>query len=54
MTKMKDIPNVDRPREKLIKKGASRLKNKELLAILFRSGAKGKSALKIAEEVIGK
>jgi len=33
MPKIKDIPKVDRPREKLIKSGAKFLKDYELLAI---------------------
>ncbi|MBI3274124.1 MAG: hypothetical protein HYZ69_03190 [Candidatus Colwellbacteria bacterium] len=34
--KIKDLPKVDRPREKLMAKGAENLKDSELLAILFR------------------
>ena len=41
-------PSQERPREKLIKQGASTLSNAELLAILFRHGIKGKTALDLA------
>jgi DNA repair protein RadC len=43
----------DRPREKLISKGASGLSNSELLAILINHGTKDKSALELSKEVLG-
>jgi len=45
MTKIKDLPKIERPREKLIAKGAENLKDSELLAILLRTGREGKSLL---------
>ncbi len=39
--KIKDLPKVDRPREKLVAKGAENLKDSELLAILLRTGRAG-------------
>jgi len=36
--KIKDIPSVDRPREKLKAKGPQNLKDAELLAILLGTG----------------
>ena len=41
--KIKDLPKSDRPREKLIAKGAENLKDSELLAILLRTGTKEKN-----------
>lgn len=38
--KIKELPKVERPREKLIKKGVENLKDAELLAILLRTGTK--------------
>ena len=35
MTKIKDLPKIERPREKLKKYGPEKLSNSELLAILF-------------------
>lgn len=35
MTKLKDIPKFDRPREKFLEKGPDALTNSELLAILL-------------------
>ncbi len=40
-TGIKAWPEDDRPREKLLKKGASALSDSELLAILFSTGARG-------------
>jgi DNA repair protein RadC len=53
MVKIKDLPKVDRPREKLIAKGPSALKKVELLAILLRTGIKNKNVIQIAEDVLG-
>jgi DNA repair protein RadC len=45
-------PEDERPREKLLKFGAERLSDTELLAILLRIGSKGQSAVDIARELI--
>lgn len=52
MVKIKDLPKFERPREKLIKKGAQALHKKELLAILLRTGIKGKNVLQVAEDIL--
>jgi DNA repair protein RadC len=54
MTKIKDLPTFKRPREKLIEKGVKNLKDEELLAILFRTGKKGRSAIDIAKSFLKK
>ena len=51
---IKNWPKDDRPREKLLKKGAQALSNSELLAILLRIGTKGSSAIDLARKVIKK
>ncbi|MGI6322571.1 MAG: RadC family protein [Bacteroidales bacterium] len=51
--KITDWAVEDRPREKLIRKGASTLSDAELLAILISSGIKQKSALDLARELLG-
>ena len=53
-TGIKAWPEDDRPREKLLKKGASVLSDSELLAILFRTGTQGVSAVDLARKVIKK
>jgi len=40
--KIKDLPKVDRPREKLEKYGPEKLSDSELLMILLRTGWEGK------------
>ncbi|MFZ3062712.1 MAG: DNA repair protein RadC [Actinomycetota bacterium] len=52
--KMKDIPNVDRPRERLIKLGPDVLKDSELLAVIIGSGTRGYNALRVAEKLLRK
>ncbi len=42
----------DRPREKLLNKGAEALTDAELLAIFLRTGIKGKSAVDLARDLI--
>lgn len=48
------MPAHERPREKLLEKGPENLTDKELLAILLRTGRAGKSALDIAEGILAK
>lgn len=52
--KIKDLPKVDRPREKLVAKGAENLKDSELLAILLRTGRAGKNVIEIAFQILSK
>jgi adenine-specific DNA-methyltransferase len=54
MPKLKDIPKVDRPRERFIKKGPDALSKSDLLAILLGSGIKGKNVQKLAQQIISK
>ncbi|WP_283163247.1 RadC family protein [Sporolactobacillus mangiferae] len=50
--RMKDIPQEDRPRERLARDGASALSNQELLAILLHSGTKNESVMQLAERLL--
>jgi DNA repair protein RadC len=52
MPRIKDMVNEDRPRESHWKHGSSGLAVSELLAILIRTGTKGKSAIVIGEEML--
>lgn len=47
-----DWPEDDRPREKLLAKGAHALSDAELLAIFLRTGTQGKSAVDLARELL--
>ena len=49
---IKEIPKFERPREKMIAYGVEALSNIELLAIIIKSGVKGKSAIDVAEEIL--
>lgn len=51
---IKNWPSEDRPREKLFRSGEHSLSNTELLAILLRSGVKGRSALELARQILDK
>jgi DNA repair protein RadC len=52
MGKIHEMPEEDRPREKLLKLGPEGLSNRELIAILLRSGLPGKNAVEIAGEIL--
>ena len=47
-----DWPVEDRPRDKLLQRGARALTDPELLAIFLRTGVNGKSAVDLARELI--
>jgi DNA repair protein RadC len=49
---IRDWPSDERPREKLLEKGATALSDAELLAILLRTGTPGHSALDLARDVL--
>jgi len=49
---VKDLPLDDRPREKLMLRGPQNLTDAELLAILIRTGKKGKTVISVAQEII--
>jgi DNA repair protein RadC len=49
---IKDWPSDERPREKLLARGAAALCDAELLAIWLRSGKCGQSAVDLAREVL--
>jgi DNA repair protein RadC len=49
---IKDLPDQERPRERLANLGAEALRNAELIAILLRTGMKGVSAISVAEQLL--
>jgi len=49
-----DWPLQERPRERLLAQGAAALADAELLAILLRTGVKGKSAVDVARQLLGR
>lgn len=50
--RMKDVPKEERPRERLLKYGASQLSNQELIAILIGSGTKHESVMDVANRLL--
>lgn len=52
MKKIKDIPASDRPREKLLQKGAEALSDVELIAILLGRGVEGHDVMSVAARVL--
>ncbi len=52
--KIREMPLDDRPREKLVARGASALSDAELIAILLRTGVEGANAVEVARQLIGK
>ena len=51
--RLRELPRTERPRERLKDLGAHALSTGELLAILIGSGTKQRSALALAQEVLG-
>jgi DNA repair protein RadC len=49
---LKDLPAETRPREKLLARGAAALSDAELLALLLRTGIRGKGVLQMADELL--
>jgi len=48
---IKDLPEHDRPREKLLRKGAAVLSDQELLAVLLGKGTRDMGVMKLASKV---
>lgn len=51
MKRIKELPDFDRPREKLISKGPEALSDIELIAIIIGKGVPGMDAFQIAREI---
>ena len=50
--RISEWPLAERPRERLLAKGAAALSDAELVAVLLRSGVRGKSAVDLARELL--
>ena len=53
MLSIRDWPASERPRERLLARGAAALSDTELLAIFLRTGVTGKTAVDLARELLG-
>jgi DNA repair protein RadC len=49
---IREWPKDERPREKLLSRGAEALSDAELLAILLRTGTRGRSAVQLARDLL--
>ena len=54
LSRIKDLPDRERPRERLAELGADALTDAELIAIILRTGLKGHSAIEVGRELIQK
>ena len=52
--RIKDIPSLDRPIERLINEGVDKLNNEELLAIILKSGYQGASSKDVASILLSR
>ena len=52
--KIREMPTDDRPREKLIARGAAALTLPELIALLLRTGVPGANAVQVAGELLAR
>ena len=50
--KIREMPEEERPREKLMARGAAALTDPELIAILLRTGVRGANAIEVARELL--
>jgi DNA repair protein RadC len=51
-TKIREMPQAERPREKLLGRGAAALTDSELIAILLRTGLPGANAVEVARQLL--
>jgi DNA repair protein RadC len=49
---IRDLPEGERPRERLLQQGGSSLADSELLAVLIRTGRRGASAIQMAMDLL--
>lgn len=54
MPKIKNLAKHEMPREKMLEKGVECLRDYELMAVLLRTGLKGKNVLEISKEILKK
>ncbi len=52
MKKIKDLPKKDRPREKLLEKGARNLSDQELLAVILGRGTQKEDVLSLSKKIV--
>ncbi|AUS10391.1 hypothetical protein C1X05_05995 [Laceyella sacchari] len=51
---LRDVPEEERPRERMIRLGPNYVSNAELIALLLRTGSTGESVMTLAQRVLNK
>ena len=51
---IREMPEEERPREKLLQQGTARLSTAELLALILRTGRKNETALVLSQRLLGR
>ncbi|UWE05178.1 RadC family protein [Laceyella sacchari] len=51
---LRDVPEEERPRERMIRLGPNHVSNAELIALLLRTGSTGESVMTLAQRVLNK
>ena len=51
---IKDLPNNEKPRERLLKYGPDNLSNEDLLAIILRTGTKNQNVKNLSNLILTK
>lgn len=52
MKKLSDIPNIDKPREKMATRGIQSLSSHELIMVLLGSGTIGRDVSTLAKDIL--
>jgi len=52
--KLKDLPNEEKPRERLIKYGVNNISNEDLISILIRTGSKDENVKELSSKILSK
>ena len=54
LLRIRELPDHERPRERLLQQGADRLSNSELLAILLRTGTPSENVIQLATRLLAR
>lgn len=52
MKKLSDLPNIDKPREKLAQRGVGALSSHELIMVILGSGIPGRDVSALATDIL--
>ena len=52
--KLKDLPNEEKPRERLLKYGSSNISNEDLISIIIRTGSKNENVKELSSKILSR